>query len=150
MYGGEPNLNNIADPEYIAKFDYQFLDAIRDVERDMLTGGKTLLKDVLNFFIDYEIKNDSESSLEEKSAKLEEVSKSFSTKADVVISELQKRMEVGKNQILSYAKSTGAAFDGALPNFDGKLSDIDMFSSLRLIVEHTTGITIPASRNGLG
>ena len=36
----------------LKKFDFQFLKAVRDVERDMYTGNNSLLKDVIDFFID--------------------------------------------------------------------------------------------------
>ncbi len=38
--------------------DFQFLDAIRDVSHDLYAGYNPLLRDVLNFFIDYSVKND--------------------------------------------------------------------------------------------
>src|SRR5690554_545968 len=44
IWGGELTNQAIADSESLQKFDFQFLDAIRDVERDMLTGRNTLLK----------------------------------------------------------------------------------------------------------
>ena len=58
IFGGESKLQNIADADSLQKFDFQFLDAIRDVERDMFSGRNTLLKEVLHFFMDYDIKKD--------------------------------------------------------------------------------------------
>ena len=59
-------------------------------------------------------------------------------------------MRDGKGQILDYAKQTGASFNQANPDFDGSLSDVELFSALKLIIEYETGITIPATHNGLG
>ena len=152
IWGGKIENQTIADPESLQKFDFQFLSAIRDVERDMLTGRNTLLRDVLDFFMDYEIKILPETQ-KSKEAKIDEIKKrkqDFSDKADNLLSELQERMREGKRHILSYANDTGASFDKATPNFEGSISDIEMFSALRLIVEYETGIKIPATHNGLG
>jgi putative ATP-dependent endonuclease of OLD family len=59
-------------------------------------------------------------------------------------------MTEGKQQILSYAKEVGASFDKSIPNFDGSISDIELYSALKLIVEYETGVKIPVSNNGLG
>jgi len=118
----------------------------------MLSGRNTLLRDVLDFFMDYEIKAlpEIDKSKEAKTAEIKQIKQDFSDKADGLLSDLQQRMEEGKQQILSYAKDTGASFDKATPNFEGSLSDVEMFSALRLIVEYETGIKIPATHNGLG
>ena len=49
-----------------SEFDFQFLDAIRDVERDMLTGRNTLLREVIDFFLDYDIKHNPDKTREQK------------------------------------------------------------------------------------
>jgi putative ATP-dependent endonuclease of the OLD family len=150
IFGGDANLQAVADNESLQKFDFQFLDAIRDVERDMFTGRNTLLREVLDFFMDYEIKNDKTKTEDERKAKIKEKKQEFSTKADALVKLLQLRMEEGKEHILSYASETGASFNKATPNFEGALSDIEMFNAIRLIVEYETGIVIPATHNGLG
>src|SRR5690606_12305513 len=66
IWGGEITNQAIADSESLQKFDFQFLDVIRDVERDMLTGRNTLLREVFDFFMDYVIKKDGTKTLEEK------------------------------------------------------------------------------------
>ena len=150
IWGGHIINRAIADGESLQKFDFQFLDAIRDVERDMLTGRNTLLRDVLDFFMDYEIKKSTHTD-DAKKEQIKIKKQNFSDNSDILIGELQGRMEEGKNHILSYANDTGASFNNkAKPNFDGSISDIEMFSALRLIVEYETGIKIPATHNGLG
>jgi predicted ATP-dependent endonuclease of OLD family len=152
IWGGNLSNQAVAENDSLQKFDFQFLNAIRDVERDMLTGRNTLLRDVFNFFLDYEIKIDRTKTDDEKAEIIKQRRIDFSLKADVLIEELQKRMLEGKKQILSYAKETGASFNNANPNFEGAISDVEMFSVLKLIVEYTTGIQmkIPATHNGLG
>ncbi|WP_041219371.1 ATP-dependent nuclease [Desulfitobacterium dichloroeliminans] len=150
VWGGDPITQTVADSESLQKFDFQFLDAIRDVERDMLTGKNTLLRNVLDFFMDYEIKSDVTKSEEDKRKEIEKKKQDFSDHADALLLDLQERMKQGKDQILSYAKDTGASFNKAIPNFEGSISDVEMFSALKLIVEYETGIKIPATHNGLG
>ena len=150
IWGGDPTLQVQADSESLQKFDFQFLDAIRDVERDMFSGRNTLLREVLDFFMDYKIKNDPAKSPETKFAEIRTLKEDFSANADALLQTLQNRMHEGKEQILDYAKQTGASFNQANPDFDGSLSEVELFSALKLIIEYETGITIPATHNGLG
>jgi putative ATP-dependent endonuclease of OLD family len=152
IFGGNPNMLKIADSESLQKFDFQFLDAIRDVERDMFSGRNTLLREVLDFFMDYEVKNDHTKTIEERNTVIKQKKRDFSDQAERLLEHLQLRMAEGKRQILSYAEETGASFNRANPDFEGNLSDVEIFSALRLIVEYETGIKIriPATHNGLG
>ena len=43
----------ISTNDVLGQIDFQFLDAIRDVSHDLYAGYNPLLRDVLNFFIDY-------------------------------------------------------------------------------------------------
>ncbi len=150
LWGGNINNKAVADSESLQKIDFQFLDAIRDVERDMLTGRNTLLREVLDFFMDYDIKINTEKTPDEKYTEIKERRNEFSEKAQVLIDELNKRIKLGKEQILSYAKNTGASFNKASPDFDGTISEDEMYSVLKLIIEYESGIKIPATHNGLG
>lgn len=153
IFGGDASLQVVADNDSLQKFDFQFLNAIRDVERDMFTGKNTMLRDVLDFFMDYEIKSADEStkSLQVKQQEIKALKAQFSLKAGSLITDLQDRMHAGKKHILSYAKSTGATFNNAEPDFDGSISDVDMYSALKLIIGYTgLDIKIPATHNGLG
>lgn len=51
IWGGDIVNQATADSESLQKIDFQFLNAIRDVERDMLTGRNTLLREVFDFFM---------------------------------------------------------------------------------------------------
>ncbi len=150
IYGGDPTLQTSADSESLQKFDFQFLEAIRDVERDMFTGRSSLLKDVIDFFMDYKIKKDKSKDDATKKSEIKTLQVQFSNAADQLIQNLQARMAEGKNEILSYAKETGASFNKAVPDFEGSISEVEMYSALRLIVQYETGISIPATHNGLG
>jgi len=116
----------------------------------MLTGRHTLLREVFDFFMDYEIKIDDNKSPEEKQQEIKANKEEFSKKADTLINDLSTRIEKGKDEILSYAKDTGASFNKAKPNFEGSVSENEMYSVLKLIVEYESGIKIPATHNGLG
>lgn len=153
IYGGDPKFKLVADSSSLQKFDFQFLNAIRDVERDMFTGRNTMLRDVLDFFMDYEIKSTDEAikSKADKHLEIKDLKSDFTTKAGGLIQDLQRRMQAGKEHILSYAKQTGATFNNALPDFDGTISDVEMYSALKLIIGYSgLDITIPATHNGLG
>jgi len=150
VLGGDPTNQTIADRESLQKFDFQFLDAIRDVERDMFSGKNTLLKDVLDFFMDYDIKSDKVLADEEKEIAIKEKKKVFGDLAGDLIELLSQRMTEGKKHILSYASDIGASFDNSTPDFDGNISDIELYSALKLIVENESGIKMPITNNGLG
>ncbi len=150
IWGGKITNQAIADSESLQKFDFQFLDAIRDVERDMLTGRNTLLREVFDFFMDYDIKINKEKTSKQKSIEIKARQEMFSTKADILIEDLDARIKSGKQEILSYAERTGASFNKAKPNFEGSFSENDMYSVLKLIVKDESGIKIPATHNGLG
>lgn len=134
IYGGNPDHKQVADPENLRKIDFQFLDAIRDVERDLFTGRNTLLREVIDFFMDYEIKNDSSKDKVQQHEDIYQLKKEFSARASELIKTLQQRMEHGKSVMLSYASNTGASFGNAEPDFDGHILDTELYSALRLIV----------------
>lgn len=156
LWGGDVKTKTLADGESLRKFDFQFLDAIRDVERDLLTGRDTLLRDVFQFFLDYDLKEHMNSQEEAEQIRLREEIKQrqekFSQLADDTLGHLQERMKEGKKHILSYAQDTGASFNNAIPDFDGSISEVEMLSALKLIIKYSTGIeiSIPATHNGLG
>lgn len=147
---GNPSHENILDSESISKFDFQFLSAIRDVERDMFSGRNSLLKEVIDFFIDYEVKTNNELSNNDKKKELKAKRVKFSNDAQVLITQLQDRMKIGKKHMLKYAEDTGASYENMKPDFEGRILDTELYSALKLIVESETGVKIPAYQNGLG
>ena len=130
--------------------DFQFLDALRDVNKGMLTGYNPLLKEVLNFFIDYEVKTDSNKTDDEIKEELHQKQINFKVQSEPLMSILETRLNYGKNIMLDYANETGASFGNVKPDFSGELSESELFAVLRLVIKHETGIEIPATNNGLG
>ena len=150
IYGGNLENQVTVDSEYLRKFDFQFLDAIRDVERDMFSGKNTLLKNVLDFFMDFDIKSDEGLDDEDKERQIKDKKIEFENQANILMDSLNNRMLEGKKQILSYSNDIGASFDNAEPNFAGSITDIELYSALKLIVQYQTGIQLPITHNGLG
>lgn len=150
IWVGNPENQVAVDGENLSKFDFQFLDAIRDVERDMFSGKNTLLKNVIDFFMDYEIKSDNSISVEKQKEQIQMRRDEFSSTAQDLIIKLQTRLKRGNKEILSYADDIGASFDNAEPSFEGKITESEIYSILQLIVKQETGMTIPISHNGLG
>ncbi len=149
IWAGDPSNLNQADREAINKFDFQFLDAIRDVERDMFSGRNLLLKQVLEFCIDFDLKLNSDSQ-ESTQLELERRKKDFDKLAKQFVESVSTRLEKGQREILNFAHKTGATFDNIEPKFIAKLSEGDFFSILQLAVKESTGIDIPITNNGLG
>lgn len=147
---GNPDNQVQIDGQSLDKFDFQFLDAIRDVERDMFSGKNTLLKNVIDFFIDYDIKSDKKLTEEQQSEQLAGRKKEFETTSQSLVEKLQERLKSGNKEILSYADGIGASFDKSEPDFVGTITESELYSVLQLIIKQNTGMSIPVSNNGLG
>ncbi|PGE93299.1 ATP-dependent endonuclease [Bacillus pseudomycoides] len=149
-YVGNPNLKNQVNSSELSRFDFQFLSAIRDVERDLFKGNNTLLKEVIDFYMDYDIKNNKSLDINEKLDEIQSKKDRFAQDSKQLLKSLKDRMSQGEEQILKYVKSTGAGVDNSKPIFEGEILDTELYSALRLIVEKETGIKLPATSNGLG
>lgn len=134
----------------LGQIDFQFLDAIRDVSHDLYAGYNPLLRDVLNFFIDYSVKNDVTKTEDEIKEQLKALRDDFVQQSRPLMQTLQDRLQDGKNVFLKYALDTGATFNGAEPDFDGTVTENEMFSVLRMFIKYAVGIEVPATYNGLG
>lgn len=141
---------NISINDVLGQIDYQFLDAIRDVSKDLYAGYNPLLRDVLNFFIDYSVKNDGTKTEDEIKDQLKNLKDTFIQQSSPLMQTLQSRLQDGKNVFLKYALDTGATFNGAIPDFDGEVTENEMFAVLRMIIKYAVGIEVPATYNGLG
>lgn len=148
IWKGDASQHNKIETDKLKKIDFQFLDALRDMEHDMSTGHSPLMKEVLNFFIDYKIKK--EKTGIERINELNNAHQSFEEVADPLMENIQERLEDGKKEMLDYATKTGASFNDSKPDFDGQLTESDLFTALSLIVKENTGINIPVTKNGLG
>lgn len=147
---GNPTNQIQIDSDSLNKFDFQFLDAIRDVERDMFSGKNTLLKSVIDFFMDYDIKSNNSLTEIVQQQQILLKNNEFKSISSQIIKHLQKRLSKGKDEILSYAKSIGALFDDSKPDFQGNLTETELYSVLQLIIKQNSGMSIPISNNGLG
>ncbi|WP_427340453.1 AAA family ATPase [Caloranaerobacter sp. DY30410] len=147
IYVQDEKLKNRVDFEQLSKFDFQFLDAIRDVEKELFTGKNTLLKDVLIYFLDYNIKTDKTITDEVKNEKIEKENEKFDDISKQLIQNLVERIDI--KHILDYTDKSGASICGQ-PKFNGEITEIDILSALKLFVEKETGIDITAKNNGLG
>lgn len=148
IYGGNPEKKERADSEWLDKFDFQFLDAIRDAEKQMFYGNNTILKNVLSYFLDYDLTNGKKrADLSEKI--LREVKSRedhFHSLGTDLLDFLTLRIK--KDEIIEYSNDIGAK-KGGEPDFDSDISEEDLLFALRLIVERN-GYKIPISNNGLG
>lgn len=136
--------------DVLGQIDFQFLDAIRDVSHDLYAGYNPLLRDVLNFFIDYSVKNDTAKTENEIKEQLKTLRHDLVQESAPLMQTLQNRLQNGKNVFLRYALDTGATFNGAVPDFDGEVTENEMFAVLRMIIRYDAGIEVPATYNGLG
>lgn len=150
LYGGDEKLKTVVDNDILNKFDFEFMQPIRDVERDLSSGSNSLLKEVIDFFIDYEIKNDTSKTKDEIKGNLQKVKREFAESSQQLMTKLQGRLTAGEKQIVTYADDTGATFDETSPHFSGVLNETTLYSALRLTLEDKTGIKLPPANNGLG
>ena len=148
IYGGNPSKQEKADSDNLDRFDFQFLDAIRDAERQMFFGNNTLLRDVLNYFLDYDLTNGQgfENLKVESIAALKEREEEFNAKSTELLELLIRRID--RDKILQYSSETGAD-KGGKPNFDAEITEQELLFALRLIVEKS-GFKLPIKNNGLG
>ena len=148
VYGGDPSKQEKAESENLDRFDFQFLDAIRDAERQMFFGNNTLLRDVLNYFLDYDLTNGQgfDTLSGEQTIHLKQREDEFHVKSKELLEILIGRID--RDKILQYSKETGAD-KGGKPNFDAEITEQELLFALRLIVEKT-GFKIPIKNNGLG
>ncbi len=148
IYGGLPSKQEKADSENLDRFDFQFLDAIRDAERQMFYGNNTLLRDVLNYFLDYDLTNGQgfENLSAENIQALKQREDEFNEKSKELLEILIGRID--RDKILQYSSETGAD-KGGNPNFDAEITEQELLFALRLIVEKG-GFKLPIKNNGLG
>lgn len=147
---GHSELGNKVDYEDLRRFSLHYFDAIRDVERDMFKGSSTLLKEVIQFFIDFELKSNSE--VDDKTiSRVEKNKEKFNESSKQLIEILEKRMKSGKKEIFNYTKKMGAhKGENEEINLEGSLSETELYSVLRLMVKSGTGISLPVTHNGSG
>ena len=136
VFGGQLDAQIKAEPEALDKISCELLDAIRDVNTELFSGGNPLLKRMLLGILDREadaaVKRQSEAD--------------FGSAADGLIKSLIQRLDLP--HLFRLIEKTGAG-DGGVPNLGGRLSEADLLASLKLVIE-MAGEHVPATHNGLG
>lgn len=131
---GEPGVDQPGHQRVEARdlsaFGVSFLDAIRDVEREMFSGRKPKLRAMLQMALDKDDKATKE--LEKKAGKL--------------VESLRSRIDL--DSLFELVEDTGAQ-DGGEPDLDDNMLEEDIIRALRLVVESDNG-TLPVTYNGLG
>jgi len=136
VYGGNPETLVTADGESLAKFDCQFLDAMRDVESEMFTGSAPLFRQMLEQVLDWGKSVDDRRALRGN----------FRTNSKSLRDILDGRLDTAK--LFELVKATGAA-DGGAPILHGAISEADLIAALRLFIAQKE-FSFPATHNGLG
>ncbi len=136
IYGGNPATLVPADSESLAKFDCQFLDALRDVESEMFEGGTPLFRDMLEKVLD----------LGKDPEERRVLRSSFRLKSNALREELVTRLD--KERLFKLVVATGAA-DGGNPALHGGVAERDLIAALRLFISREK-FSFPATHNGLG
>lgn len=149
--GGESKLNSKVDSADLHKIDFQYVGALRDVEQSMYNGKDDLLKDVLGYFLDFDITSDKKLDKDQIKEEKDKREKKFSKDTKDVIATLLARIDKGKDSITEYANNTGALLNDSKLKFDGEISESQMLQILQLLVESDgLGYSLPVSKNGLG
>jgi putative ATP-dependent endonuclease of OLD family len=136
IYGGPLEAQVRAEPEFLNKFDYQFLDAIRDVESELFSGSNPMLRTMLQQVLDVDA---------EDSVRLQRESDFFNRSQDLSQS-LITRLDLPT--LTELVDKTGAD-DGGTPTLSGNLTENDLITALRLFIDRE-GLSLPANYNGLG
>lgn len=126
----EPGYQRV-EPRDLNTFSVDFLDAIRDVERDMFSGRKPKLRTMLEAVLEED---------DHATDQLEEDAKDL-------VEDLRERIDL--EALFELAEETGAE-DGGAPDIDGVLRERDVVRALRLVVEAESAGTLPVTYNGLG
>ena len=138
-YAGSDVAEIRAEPDALSKFDFQFLDAIRDAESQMLTGRSPLLRRMLGLVLD----NSEEHQDPESRGRNE---REFKQQADQLLTHLQARVDT--ESLFRLIDDTGAGAGGRL-SLSGALAEGDILTALGLLVSGTNA-SLPVSHNGLG
>jgi putative ATP-dependent endonuclease of OLD family len=141
IYGGKLDAQVRAEPEALKKFDYQFLDAIRDVESELFSGTNPLLKSMLQEVLDRDLEDNPDKILKENNRR-----DKFSQDSNALMNQLTRRID--HDTLFSLVEETGAK-DGGEPTLSGHIDENDLIAALQLFVQRES-FSLPANFNGLG
>jgi putative ATP-dependent endonuclease of OLD family len=138
IYGGEEQNVVLAEPDLLAKFDFHFVAAIRDVESDMFSGSNPVLRSMLEQVLDWDIAEKPDEQTKRKDA--------FRELSSRLHSDLKKRLSL--DQLFKLIEATGAK-DGGAPELAGQTDEGDLIAVLQLFLRRAS-FSVPATHNGLG
>ncbi len=127
-----------------------FFHAIRDVSHDLYAGYNPLLRDVLNFFIDYSVKNYSTKTEDDIKGRIESLKRGFCHAVWSTDENFTRQVAEWQKRVSEYALHTGATFNEAVPILMETLRRMRCFAVLRMIIKYAVGIEVPATYNRLG
>jgi len=136
IFGGLLDTQMKAEGEFLNKFDYQFLDAIRDVESELFSGSNPMLRNMLQQVLD----------IDAPAATILERESEFGNMAQQLTKSLVERINLPT--LIELINRTGAE-DGGIPALGGTVTENDLITALRLFISRE-GLNLPASHNGLG
>ena len=136
VYGGKLENDIIAEPDSLAKFDCQLIDAIRDVEAELFSGSNPLLRAMLRRVLDHQT----------DAADVEIKRDEFNQLAKDMRDHLLDRLS--HEALFKLVKRTGAG-DGGVPQLTGQIGETDILNALKLFIKGDE-CTHPATHNGLG
>ena len=145
IYGGPVVSQNLAQGEDLKKIDFEFVNALRNVEDEIYGGRAALLRDVLRYFLDYDLNGD-----ENREDNIASRHQNFMNDTHEVLKNLVQRITTGKDNIITYANKTGALFSDNILNLEGDLSEGDLLAVLNLLVGDGEDKRLPVALNGLG
>lgn len=145
IYGGPVAAQNQAQGEDLKKIDFEFVNALRNVEDEIYGGRAALLKDVLRYFLDYDLNED-----KDREENVAERHQKFMTDTHDVVEKLVERVNAGKDNIVEYANRTGALFSNNNLELEGDVTEGDLLAVLDLLVGDGKDEKLPVAQNGLG
>lgn len=135
-FGGKLESRVVAEPESLARFDCQTVDAIRDVESELFAGTNPLLRVMLRQVLDEGV--DEQEMLQRR--------EDFRELTNPARQHVKNRMSL--DRLFQLVTETGAA-DGGRPNLRDALDEEDFLAALRLFIDRAP-FSVPATHNGLG
>ncbi len=136
IYAGNLATRLPVDRELLAKFDCQLLDALRDVESEMFSGGSPLFNAMLKEVLDTGTEGDV----------IRQVRSKFRKDSKKLRDGLKSRLDT--DRLFELVTETGAA-DGGKPELDGGIQETDILAALRLYIQNEN-FSFPATHQGLG
>jgi putative ATP-dependent endonuclease of OLD family len=136
VYGGNPADQAVVEGEALARFRYQFVDALRDVQTTMFSGQDPLLREMLRQILDAGA----------DAITLQDRRTAFEAMVTTMHTHIVDRLDL--NTLFQLVTHTGAG-DGGNLGVEGRIAEAELLAALRLIVERE-GVRLPVAYNGLG